>query len=380
MNWKAVSWILATIICDICALYFGYTSLWTLGFFLTLVLVIAVILILCSFWMLSFRQVLLHPAVEKHTEAQLAVQCHNRGIFLYPNVQLYYQYQDKKRITVYPGTQEIRVGYVFSRKGQYRIGLKKIVVYEPFGIFCRRIRIREPEILYVLPRAGLVPMDLREDTGKSSEEGTKKKQVADRSTISDLREYEYGDTLNSINWKATAKRNEVIVNRYENEFCTKVFVYVDGSLQVGDSLNAAAVLDDYACDLAITCVKSVLNQDGMVTLFYGGRDRVLESSTVKSFQEYGIYLTEDGNADPERESRDAVLLEKTLFQKDIYNRATFYLRELTPEIARIGKQLENQHVKVEMYRIAVIQDGGKARLQAVLVNGQEGVDTYGGTT
>lgn len=375
MNWKAVLWILATIVCDICAMYFGYVSLWVLAFFLTLILFLAIILIFCSFWILSFRQVLLHPAVEKHAEAQLAVQCQNRGFFLYPDVQLHYLHGERKKIAVYPGFQEQKVGYVYGRKGRYEVGLQKIVIYEPFGIFCRRIHLREPEVLSVLPRATLLYGMGQEDVGKSSETGTKKKLIEDRSTISDMREYEYGDTLNSINWKATAKRNEVVVNRYENEFCPKVFVYVDGSFQGMENAEAGAVLDDYACDLALSQVKSVLQINGIITLFYGGQNSVVESGMVKAFEEYGIYLTQITGQDEELD--ESLLLEKTLFQKDVYTRAVFYLQKLTAESIKILMQLENQHVKTEVYRIAFRQSGMGEKPEATLLHWQEGVDIYG---
>ena len=251
MNWKAVLWILATVICDICALYFGYATLWVLGFFLTLVLLFAFVMILFSFWHLSFQQVLSRSAVEKHEEAQLLVQCQNNGFLFYPTVWLHYISGERKQISAYPGEQEQKVGYIFPMKGIYPVGVKKIVVYEPFGIFCRRIRIKEPQKLFVLPRTIPLQETPMMDTGKSSEEGKRKKRAVDRSIVSGLREYEYGDTLNSINWKATAKRNEVIVNCYENEFCIKAFVYVD-RFQMPEQPAVAALLEDAACDHAIT--------------------------------------------------------------------------------------------------------------------------------
>lgn len=356
MTWKAALLMLSSALSLGFAMWFGYTSLWVLAVFVTLLLFCAAIMWICSYWLLSFEQVLLQAAVEKHTEAQLAVRCRNKGIFLYPRVQLFYRSKDRKTVAVYPGEQEVLIGYVFSRKGTYFVGLEKILAYDAFGIFCRRIRFRQPATLYVLPHAGEVQEYAREEMGKVSEEGAKKKLVEDRTTISDLREYQYGDMLNSINWKATAKHNEVIVNRYENSFCTRTLIFVDGNSSLTNPY-LQGILDDYACDLALTRIKSVLAQQGMITLFYGGQEEMLDSNTVKSFREFGIYLAKNVIADVlsggSDDSQDVTLLEKILLQKDVYSRAVFYLRHQTPQMQQLMEQLMGQHIVVECHQIAL---------------------------
>lgn len=356
MTWKAALLMVFTALCMGFAMWFGYVTLWVVAIFSALLLLCAVIMWICSYWLLSFEQILLQAAVEKGTEAQLLVRCRNKGIFLYPRVRLFYRSTDRKQVAVYPGEQDVIIGHVFSRKGTYYVGLEKIIAYEAFGIFCRRIRFSQPEVLYVMPRAGEVQPYIQEETGKVSEEGAKKKLVEDRTTISDLREYQYGDMLNSINWKATAKHNEVIVNQYENTFCPRTLIFVDGKFLFQD-LGLHAILDDYACDLAYTRVKSALSQQGMVTLFYGGQEKILDSNIVKSFQEYGIYLAKNAAVNATCDEQDQVILENVLLQKDIYSRAVFYLRHWTPQMQQLMEQLTRQHTVVECHRLAMDASG-----------------------
>lgn len=374
MNWKAILCILVTIACTMCAMYFGYSSLWVLAIFLTLLLLCAAIMTICSIWTLSFEQMLVQTAVEKGVEAQLAVLCYNKGFFFYPRVELVYRSQDKRKVSVYPGKQKVLMGYAFPRKGTFLVGLEKVVIHDAFGIFCRKIRFREAEVLYVLPRAGEVQDYSQEEVGRISEEGTKKKQVQDRTNISDMREYQYGDMLNSINWKATAKHNEIIVNRYEDEFCSRTFIYVDGRFPLDDIYGKHIILDDYACDLAVTCVKSVLAQEGMVTLFYGGKPHALESNMVKSFQEYGVYLAESPAPISEAGNEERVALERILFQKNVYDRAVFYLRQSTPEIEQLIDLLIRQHIVVEKHQISFSPQTQCP--QDVVVKWQEGAGTH----
>lgn len=389
MNVRSVLFILLTLAIDVSAMYFGYITLWVLGIFVTLILILSAVMAVLGIWSLKFRQLLSSALIEKGNEAQLILECRNKGIFLYPKARIFYRSGEKKTVSVYPGTYAVYFGYAFQRKGKYHVGIKKITVYGAFGIFCRRIRFDRPETLYVLPKSNILQKEYQEEVGRSSEEGVKKKNAEDRSTVSYLRGYQYGDTLNTINWKATAKHNEVIVNQRENEFCTRAFIYVDST----DNLDA----DDHACDLALSHVKNVLDRGGTVTLLYSGKGNTINSNNVKNFEEFGIYLVEI----PERSrgaysshvartasavhsastahsantahsastarsantvhsvwENDLKQIGQAVFQKDIYNQAVFYLHhDITPEIDMLIRELDNMHIKVEVLRIAAPEGG-----------------------
>ena len=351
MNIKSVLYILLTLLVDVSAMYFGYLAFWILGIFLTLILIASAVMFTFGIWQLKFKQVLVNAMVEKGNEAQLMLECLNKGIFLYPKVRVFYRGGERKTVSVYPGTQSVSIGYVFQRKGKYSVGVEKIAAYDAFGIFCSRVRFKKPEILYVLPKAGAFQGTFIDEAGRSSEEGMKKKKFEDRSTVSYLRDYQYGDTLNLINWKATAKHSEVIVNQHENEFCTRVFVYVDGSNDPDK--------DDYTCDLALTHVKNILDHDGMVTLLYGGKDRALDSKDVKYFDEYGLYLTdtpETASESPLDMAKDLDRIGKIVFQNNAFNQAVLYLQhDVTPEMEQLITHFVNMHIKVDVRQIREAQ-------------------------
>ena len=74
------------------------------------------------------------------------------------------------------------------------------------------------------------------------------------SNISDIRKYSYGDTLRKIHWKATAKRNELMVKNYDNTAQLFVVLFLDlKENYFGEEKNL--IIEDQA----IECIVAVIN-------------------------------------------------------------------------------------------------------------------------
>lgn len=346
MNFKAALLIILTVIIDITAISFGYMVLWIFGVFLTLLLIFSAVMIALAKHSIEFNQIMREAAVAKGMPAYLTVQFINKSIFLYPYVHVKYKNGGEEVIPVYPGQQTVNIEYVFNRKGRYQVGINSIIIYDAFGIFCRKIQNRKYEILCVMPVTGIYSGGAAYEADTGSYDNGKRKKLEDKSSVSFLREYRYGDTLNSINWKATARHAEVIVNQHENELCPKVFIYVGKS--------SDADLDDYVCGIALTRVRYILDSEGSAALFYSGNRNVLENVDADKFYEYGIYLSdmpEDNINESSFMENDSAVIERAVFEKENYNYAIFYLQyPMSAGMERIIHRMENLHIKTEVHQ------------------------------
>lgn len=130
-----------------------------------------------------------------------------------------------------------------SVRGVYHIGPAHIESGEPFGFLGQRSRDSGQDSLIVYPK--VLPLEnLRIPSGRPLGEvrgGIKIFQ--DPSRPSGLREYQRGDALNTVDWKATAKMQSLYVRTYEPSSSTSVIlvVAVDTSAPYWASYSPAAV-------------------------------------------------------------------------------------------------------------------------------------------
>ncbi len=111
-------------------------------------------------------------------------------------------------------------------RGVYRIGPAHIESGEPFGFLGQRSREVGQDSLIVYPR--VLPLeDIGIPSGRPLGEVRGGIRIfQDPSRPSGLREYQRGDALNTVDWKATAKTQTLHVRTYEPSSSTSVILVV----------------------------------------------------------------------------------------------------------------------------------------------------------
>lgn len=135
------------------------------------------------------------------------------------------------------GTTAFDYAISLDDRGEYRIGPLSIVVVDLFGLFERRFRYEETVSVVVYPpiydlgsRANRDLTALATATGET-----------DRTEFDHLREYNRGDSLRDVNWKAAAKRpdDDLIVTEYADDGVDSVVVAGECTPARADELAAA---------------------------------------------------------------------------------------------------------------------------------------------
>lgn len=94
----------------------------------------------------------------------------------------------------------------------------------------------------------------------------------------EIREYRPGDPLRKINWKATARLGDVLVNEYEPEGRATVMLYLDTTeeVAVGNVFHGAL---ESSLGLALSLVALLLRNDFRVGLYLAGSRKLITPRT-----------------------------------------------------------------------------------------------------
>jgi uncharacterized protein (DUF58 family) len=148
-----------------------------------------------------------------------------------------------------------------ARWGSYELGDLLVRVRDRLGLFTWEARIERPHTLRVYPhperlRALLAPLETQvfvgNEVARTRGEGFE---------FADTRPYVTGDRLRSINWRASARRNELMVNERHPERNTDVVLFLD-------SFAEARRADESTLDRAVRATAT------LAALYLQRRDRV----------------------------------------------------------------------------------------------------------
>jgi len=352
MKFKTSAIILFNLILFSLAIFTGYKIIRFFAFFITAIIGLSFIMVLAAALLLKFNQSIANTIINKGMGTDIILEYNNRTLFIYPFVKLKYIDGTKRELTIFPGKHNYSVLFRPSLKGVYTVGVDKIVITDFFDMFKYTVKIKTNENLYVMPCVR--DYNLFEDDGinEHASKETKVNLTENRNVISDLREYKYGDTLNKINWKATAKFNDVIVNNYENQFSPKYFIYIGGA--TGENIDEELVFDDFSCEIAITIIDKIISANHKLSVLYNGKEDILNSETVKSFDEFRMYLTQRSSEDTYE--KDMVTLGNRVLNSADYNKVIFIMKNIPDDTRNITKALRSKNIDFDIYKISKMND------------------------
>ena len=160
------------------------------------------------------------------------------------------------------------------RWGVYHVGRLELRVRDVFRIVAWQARVNDTTRIKAYPRAEtlrriLPPRETQVFTG--SEVARAKSEGIE---YADLREYVAGDRLREINWRASARREKLVVNERHPERNTDVVVFVDSFADV--RRGERSTLDDAVRATAGLAARYLERRDRVGLVTYGGVLRWLQ--------------------------------------------------------------------------------------------------------
>ncbi len=138
------------------------------------------------------------------------------------------------------------------KRGEYEFGRLNIFVSSPIGLVSRRFKFLEPSTVPVYPSyIQLRKFELLAISNNLTELGIKKiRRIGHNMEFEQIKEYVAGDDFRTINWKATARKGQLMVNNYQDERSQQVYSVIDKGRVMEMPFEGMSLLD-YAINAAL---------------------------------------------------------------------------------------------------------------------------------
>lgn len=130
-------------------------------------------------------------------------------------------------------------------RGEYRFGNLIVFASSPLKIVKRKFVFQKDEMVPVYP--SIIQMqqyDFLAIGNRLTEMGLKKiRRIGHTQEFEQIKEYVAGDDFRTVNWKATAKRNQLMVNQYQDERSQPIYSIIDTGRVMKMPFNGLKLLD-----------------------------------------------------------------------------------------------------------------------------------------
>lgn len=157
-----------------------------------------------------------------------------------------------------------------TRRGEYEFGAIRVYVQSPIGLINRRYNIEQVETLPVYPSfLQMRKYELMAISNRLNEYGIKKiRRLGNSMEFEQIKNYVAGDDYRTLNWKASARRGDLMVNNYTDEKSQHVYCVIDKSRSMKMPFDGLSLLD-YAINASLVLSSvALLKEDkaGLITI------------------------------------------------------------------------------------------------------------------
>lgn len=167
-------------------------------------------------------------------------------------------------------------------RGEYHFGSLNVYAATALSFFSRRFRFDTDKMVAVYPSyIQMKKYEFLAISNKLNAVGLKKiRRIGHTLEFEQIKNYVVGDDVRTINWKATAKKGELMLNQYQDEKSQPIYSIIDTGRVMKMPFNELKLLD-YAINatLAFSNIALLKNDKaGMLTFSKSVNDLVLASN------------------------------------------------------------------------------------------------------
>lgn len=155
------------------------------------------------------------------------------------------------------------------KRGAYLFGNVNVFVKSKIGLVSRRYKFSKNKTVPVYPSyIQMRKYELIAISNNLTDVGIKKiRRIGHNMEFEQIKEYVAGDDFRTINWKATARKGELMVNNYQDEKSQQVYAIIDKSRAMQMPFNGMSLLD-YAINASLVISNIAIKKDdkaGLIT-------------------------------------------------------------------------------------------------------------------
>ena len=156
-----------------------------------------------------------------------------------------------------------------TERGVYGFGHVRVFVNTVLGLVQRRFTCCAPQDVKVYPSYMMLRQyELLAMSNNLTEMGIKRiRRIGHNTDFEQIKDYVVGDDYRTINWRATARRHQLIVNVYHEERAQQVYQVVDKGRMMQQTFNGMTLLD-YAINASLVLSYVAINKQdkaGLIT-------------------------------------------------------------------------------------------------------------------
>jgi len=192
------------------------------------------------------------------------------GINVVDEIPFQFQVRDftiKKKIKA---QEKIDLNYFLrpTERGEYSFGNLNIYAISPLKLISRRYIFDHGQMVPTYPSyIQLRKYDLIAFSNKLFQYGLKKiRRIGHTMEFEQIKEYVQGDDMRTINWKATAKKNALMINQFQDEKSQNVYMVIDKGRVMKMPFNGLTLLD-YAINATLVLSNVILKKNDKAGMF-----------------------------------------------------------------------------------------------------------------
>ncbi|MGB3947239.1 MAG: DUF58 domain-containing protein [Bacteroidia bacterium] len=187
--------------------------------------------------------------------------------------ELPFQFQERDtefHLKLKPASHKTLEYNVYPKKrGEYNFGALNIYVKSPISFIQKRYLFSDNAIVPVYPSfLQMRKYELLAISNYLTNSGIKKiRRIGNNSEFDQIKEYVAGDEFRTINWKATARKNKLMTNQYQDEKSQQIYSIIDMGRVMKMPFEQLSLLD-YAINSSLVISNiAMIKQDkaGIIT-------------------------------------------------------------------------------------------------------------------
>ncbi len=155
-----------------------------------------------------------------------------------------------------------------TERGEYSFGTLNVYAASMLGLLSKRYRFDGNQTVATYPSfLQMKKYDMLAFSKYKQPYGFRKiRKLGTTTEFEQIKEYVSGDDIRTINWKATAKKNQLMVNQYQDENSQTIYVVIDKGRVMKMPFDGLSLLD-YAINASLALSQVILKKKDKVGLF-----------------------------------------------------------------------------------------------------------------
>lgn len=208
----------------------------------------------------------------------LVISIKNRSIFFIPYIiiknnalqSLFPHYSGEIFSLRYGEEVDLKYNMNFSIRGVYNLGSFIVWVRDIFGVVDLKRKEDKNKIIKVYPKIYSIEEKIFKGNDIFKNTFRSKSSIEDTYSARDMRRYQEGDSLKRINWKVSAKQQELYIKNYETVSGEEFALFLDMN-EANYTLDSKGIKEEMMIDFALSLISTMTDRAVEMKLFLNNK-------------------------------------------------------------------------------------------------------------